>query len=167
MIIIKGMYEILMLPRFRCFIIIVWQKNAVWVPGLNQPIRLNSNVVPVDERLGEKASGLNEDPVLREVAVGVRCEQYSSSYARHAFQYISLTFAASSTFIYAVLKCNWQLIGSEKKINILATFFTPLLSLLLKAVWLDFLKEYTSQVWAFTTYALTKISGKDYHICTE
>ena len=71
MIIIKGMYEILMLPRFCWFTIIVWQKNAVWVPGLNQPIRLNSNLVPVDERLGEKASGLNEDPVLREVAVGV------------------------------------------------------------------------------------------------
>ena len=58
------------------------------------------------------------------------CEQYSSSYAHHAFQYISLTFAASSTFIYAVLNCNcnWQLIGSEKfeitKINIFATFFS-------------------------------------------
>ena len=50
-------------------------------------------------------------------------EQYGSSYAHHAFQYISLTFAASWTLIYAVLKCNWQLIGSDEKITLFKVFF--------------------------------------------
>ena len=166
MIIIKGMYEILMLPKI----------PLVHHYSLTKKYCLGARIKSTDStkferracwrEAGRKGKWSQRGPRTKRSSSWC-CEQYSSSYARHAFQYISLTFAASSTFIYAVLKCNWQLIGSEKKINILATFFTPLLSLLLKAVWLDFLKEYTSQVWAFTTYALTKISGKDYHICTE
>ena len=166
MIIIKGMYEILMLPRFCWFTIIVWQKKCCLGARIKSTDSTKFERRACWREAGRKGEWSQRGPRTKRSSSWC-CEQYSSSYAHHAFQYISLTFAASSTFIYAVLKCNLQLIGSEKKINILATFFTPLLSLLLKAVWLDFLKEYTSQVWAFTTYALTKISGKDYHICTE